>query len=140
MAMRGTIESSDSTLSSWRIIIIGGGIVGLATAFKLGRRRPEARITVLEKETAPGQHQSRHNSGVLHCGLYYKPGSARARLAVSGIQEMIDFCREHGIPHDVCGKLVVAADESELPRLHDLHERGRQNGLQGLRFLKSEQM
>jgi L-2-hydroxyglutarate oxidase len=138
--MRGTIESTDSTLSSGRIIIIGGGIVGLATAFKLGRRRPEARITVLEKEAAPGQHQSSHNSGVLHCGLYYKPGSARARLAVTGIQEMIEFCREHGIPHDVCGKLVVAADESELPRLHDLHERGRQNGLQGLRFLTPEQM
>ena len=127
-------------MGSRRIIIIGGGIVGLATAFKLGRRLPEARINVLEKEAAVGRHQSSHNSGVLHCGLYYKPGSAKARLAVSGIQEMIAFCLEHTIPHEVCGKLVVAADESELPRLHSLHDRGRENGLHGLRLLKPEQM
>ena len=119
---------------------MGGGIVGLASAFKLGRRLPDAQITVLEKEEAVGRHQSSHNSGVLHCGLYYKPGSAKARLAVSGIQEMIDFCRQHNIPHEVCGKLVVAADESELPRLHALNERGQQNGLRGLRLLNREQM
>ena len=129
-----------SALSTRRIIIIGGGIVGLATAYKLGRRQSDTRITVLEKEAAPGRHQSSHNSGVLHCGLYYKPGSARARLAVSGIREMTAFCREYNVPHDVCGKLVVAADESEVARLNDLHERGRQNGLEGLRFLKSDQM
>src|SRR5712671_3669137 len=134
-----TIASGEN-VGSRKVIIIGGGIVGLATAYKLGRRLPGARITVLEKEQAVGRHQSSHNSGVLHCGLYYKPGSARARLAVSGIQEMIEFCREHRIPHDVCGKLVVAVDESELPRLHDLEERGRQNGLQGLRLLKPDQM
>jgi len=122
------------------IIIIGGGIVGLATAWKLGRRCPASRITVLEKEVTVGKHQSSHNSGVLHCGLYYKPGSAKARLAVSGIQEMTAFCREHDIPHEVCGKLVVAVDETELPGLHALHERGRQNGLQGLMLLKPEQM
>src|SRR5438132_8412319 len=122
------------------LIIVGGGIVGLATAFKLGRRLPGARITVLEKEPAVGRHQSSHNSGVLHCGLYYQPGSTKARLAVSGIQEMIVFCREHNIPHEVCGKLVVAVEESELPRLNALHERGRQNGLQGLKLLKREQM
>ena len=127
-------------MSSRHIIIIGGGIVGLATAWKLGKRLPAARITVLEKEEAVGAHQSSHNSGVLHCGLYYKPGSTKARLAVSGIQEMIAFCREHDIPHEVCGKLVVAVDEGELPRLHALHERGQQNGLQGLTLLKSEQM
>ena len=122
------------------IIIIGGGIVGLATAWKLGKRSPASRITVLEKEDTVGKHQSGHNSGVLHCGLYYKPGSTKARLAVSGIQEMIDFCREHNVPHEVCGKLVVAADEAELLRLHALHERGRQNGLRELAFLKPEQM
>src|SRR5437667_7273843 len=121
-------------------MIVGGGIVGLATACKLGRRLPGVQITVLEKEEAVGRHQSSHNSGVLHCGLYYKPGSAKARLAVSGIQEMIAFCLEHTIPHEVCGKLVVAADESELPRLHSLHDRGRENGLHGLRLLKPEQM
>ena len=127
-------------MEAQRIIIVGGGIVGLATALKLGRRLPRARITVLEKEAQPGQHQSSHNSGVLHCGLYYQPGSTKARLAVSGIQEMIVFCREHNIPHEVCGKLVVAVEESELPRLNALHERGRQNGLQGLKLLKREQM
>lgn len=95
---------------------------------------------MLEKEAAVGTHQSSHNSGVLHCGLYYKPGSTKARLAVSGIQEMVNFCRDHDIPHEICGKLVVAVDEAELPRLHALDERGRQNGLQGLKFLKPEQM
>jgi len=127
-------------LNSRRILIVGGGIVGLATAFKLGRGLPGAQITILEKEEGVGRHQSSHNSGVLHCGLYYKPGSVKARLAVSGIQEMIAFCSEHNIPHEVCGKLVVAVNESELPRLRALHERGQQNGLQGLTLLQPEQM
>lgn len=126
--------------SKQRIIIIGGGIVGLATAFKLGRRRPDAAITVLEKEDAVGRHQTGNNSGVLHAGLYYKPGSAKARLAVRGIREMVAFCRENQIPHEICGKLVVAADETELPRLQALHERGQQNGLQGLKLLQREEM
>jgi L-2-hydroxyglutarate oxidase len=123
-----------------RVIIVGGGIVGLATAYRLGQRFPGARITVLEKEDQPGKHQSSHNSGVLHCGLYYKPGSARARLAVTGIRQMVEFCRENAIPHDVCGKLVVAADESEVPRLHVLQERGTANGLEGLRWLEPDEM
>jgi len=114
--------------------------VGLATALKLRKHCPAASVTLLEKEAAVGAHQSSHNSGVLHCGLYYKPGSTKARLAVSGIREMVAFCQEHEVPHDVCGKLVVATNEQELARLHDLHERGRQNGLQGLRFLNREQM
>lgn len=122
------------------ILIIGGGIVGLATAYKLGRRQPDAAITVLEKEDAVGRHQTGNNSGVLHAGLYYKPGSAKARLAVRGIQEMVAFCRENQIPHEICGKLVVAADETELPRLQALHERGQQNGLQGLKLLQREEM
>jgi L-2-hydroxyglutarate oxidase len=123
-----------------KILIIGGGIVGLATAYKLGKQCPGARITVLEKEGEVGKHQSGNNSGVLHAGLYYKPGSAKARLAVSGIQEMIAFCRENGIPHEICGKLVVAASESEIPRLHNLLERGQKNGLQGLKLLNPEEM
>ncbi len=125
---------------SKQIIIIGGGIVGLATAFKLGRANPEARITVLEKESDVCQHQSGNNSGVLHTGLYYKPGSAKAKLAVSGIREMVAFCAEHTIPHDICGKLVVATDESELPRLRELMERGTANGLQGLKWLTPAEM
>jgi L-2-hydroxyglutarate oxidase len=126
--------------SQKRIIIIGGGIVGLATAYKAARQFPGMRVTVLEKESAPGQHQTGHNSGVLHCGLYYKPGSVKARLAVSGIQEMVAFCRQNNVPHEICGKLVVAADESEVLRLKALHERGLQNGLQGLQMLSREQM
>jgi len=127
-------------LSTPKISIIGGGIVGLATAYKATRQFPDSQVTVLEKESAPGLHQTGHNSGVLHCGLYYKPGSVKARMAVSGLQEMLAFCREHNIPHETCGKLVVATDESEVPRLNDLFERGRQNGLQGLQKLSAAEM
>jgi (S)-2-hydroxyglutarate dehydrogenase len=127
-------------VSATRILIVGGGIVGLATAHKLGRRCPSARITIVEKENGVGRHQSGHNSGVLHAGLYYKPASAKARLAVSGIQEMVEFCRDNDVPHDVCGKLVVATDESEMPRLHDLQDRGAKNGLLGLELLDQTQM
>ena len=120
--------------------MIGGGIVGLATAWRLGQRFPGARITVLEKESEVGRHQTGHNSGVLHCGLYYRPGSVKARLAVEGIRQMVAFCRENGVPHEICGKLVVAADESEVPRLHALEERGAANGLEGLRRLGRKEM
>lgn len=127
-------------MASKQVLIVGGGIVGLATAYQLGRALPGARITVLEKEAGVGRHQTGNNSGVLHAGLYYKPGSAKARLAVAGIQEMVAFCREHDIAHEVCGKLVVAVDETELGRLHDLHRRGTENGLANLRLLNREQM
>jgi (S)-2-hydroxyglutarate dehydrogenase len=123
-----------------RISVIGGGIIGLATALRLSQKLPRASITVLEKEAAVGQHQSGHNSGVLHCGLYYHPGSLKAKLAVTGIRQMIAFCQEHGIPHEVCGKLVVAAKPDEIPRLNALYERGQQNGLSGLRKLGSAEM
>src|SRR5271167_3616645 len=123
-----------------RITVIGGGIIGLATAFRLGQKLPGASLTVLEKESGVGQHQSGHNSGVLHCGLYYKPGSLKAKLAVTGIRQMIEFCQEHNIPHEVCGKLVVAARDEEIPRLNDLFERGQQNGLSGLRKLGVSEM
>jgi (S)-2-hydroxyglutarate dehydrogenase len=127
-------------MNSRTAIIVGGGIVGLATAYRLGQKYPGVRIAVLEKEEAICRHQTGHNSGVLHCGLYYKPGSVKARLAVSGIRQMVDFCRENHIPHDVCGKLVVAADESEIPRLRDLEQRGRANGLEGLQWLDHDAM
>ena len=120
--------------------MVGGGIVGLATAYRLLERLEGARVTVLEKESAIARHQSSHNSGVLHCGLYYRPGSRRARLAVTGVRQMIEFCRAHAIPHEVCGKLVVATSEEEVPRLHALFERGQQNGLRGLRLLNPEQI
>ena len=121
-------------------LIIGGGIVGLATAWQLLRKHPGTKITVLEKEDTPGKHQTGHNSGVLHCGLYYTPGSLKARLAVEGIHEMAEFCAEHNVPHEICGKLVVAANETEAARMKDLYERGKANGLKGLRKLCREEM
>jgi L-2-hydroxyglutarate oxidase LhgO len=127
-------------MNSRSIAVVGGGIVGLATAFRLGQRFPWSSITVLEKEDAVGKHQTGNNSGVLHAGLYYKPGSAKAKLAVSGIRQMVSFCREHGVPHEICGKLVVAAAEEELPRLQDLFGRGKQNGLEGLQMLGPREM
>jgi L-2-hydroxyglutarate oxidase len=123
-----------------KIIVIGGGIVGLATAYRLGERMPGAEITLLEKESEVGRHQTGHNSGVLHCGLYYKPGSVRARLAVQGIRQMVAFCRENSVPHEICGKLVVAVDDTEVERLRALQERGAANGLEGLRWLGREEM
>ena len=118
-----------------RIVVVGGGVIGLATAWRIGQRFPDAQVTVLEKEADVGRHQSGHNSGVLHAGLYYKPGSSKARLAVRGIRQMIAFCREHSIAHEVCGKVVVATSEEEIPRLNNLLDRGTANGLQGLRWL-----
>lgn len=120
--------------------MVGGGIVGLAAAYRIGQRLPDARIAVLEKEPEVGRHQSGNNSGVLHAGLYYKPGSTKARMAVRGIRQMVAFCRENGIAHEVCGKLVVASNEEEVPRLRDLLARGQQNGLEGLEWLGPEQM
>jgi L-2-hydroxyglutarate oxidase len=122
------------------IVVVGGGIIGLATAWRLGQRFPDSRVTVLEKEPAVCRHQSGHNSGVLHSGLYYKPGSKKARLAVTGIRQMVDFCRQHSIPHEICGKIVVAIAEEEIPRLHALFERGTQNGLEGLKMLTGDEL
>lgn len=121
-----------------RILVVGGGLVGLGTARALRSRFSRAEITVVEKERDWGAHQSTHNSGVLHSGLYYKPGSARARLVRRGLAQMREFCRSHGVVHDICGKLVVAASDDELPRLRALFERGQQNGLQGLRWLDAD--
>ena len=123
-----------------QIAVIGAGIVGLATAREILRRQPEAKLVLIEKETKPGQHQSTHNSGVLHAGLYYKPGSLKARLAVSGIRMMTEYCSEKSIPHEICGKVVVATDETEIPRLRDLQERGTANGLESLRWLGTEEL
>ncbi len=121
-------------------LIVGGGLVGLATAYRLLERFPLVRVTLLEKETAVGAHQSTHNSGVLHAGLYYAPGSAKAKLAVTGIRQMTKFCREESIAHEICGKLVVAVTPEELPRLDELLRRGIANGLQGLRKIEATEM
>ena len=109
--------------------IVGGGIVGLATAMTLGRQCSTARVLLLEKEQGPAQHQSGRNSGVIHSGIYYKPGSYKARFAQAGATSMVEFCREHGIPHEVCGKVIVATKNEELAGLENLFQRGRQNGL-----------
>jgi L-2-hydroxyglutarate oxidase len=121
-------------------LIVGGGLVGLATAYRLLERLPLARVTLLEKEAMVGAHQSTHNSGVLHAGLYYAPGSAKAKLAVTGIRQMTKFCRQEGIAHEICGKLVVAVTAEELPRLDELLRRGIANGLQGLRKINAAEM
>ena len=105
-------------------VIIGGGIVGLATAMAVGKKHPKASILVLEKEQALAQHQTGRNSGIIHSGIYYKPGSLKARLAREGNRSMIEFCREHGIKHEVCGKIIVATKASELPLLDSLFQCG----------------
>jgi L-2-hydroxyglutarate oxidase LhgO len=121
-------------------VIVGGGIVGLATAFRLLEAKPQLKILLLEKEAKLAAHQTGNNSGVLHAGLYYKPGSEKARCAVQGLQQMIAFCRENGIAHEQCGKIVVATETNELERLENLWKRGNENGLQGLRKLNPAQI
>ena len=121
-------------------LIVGGGIVGLATALKILEARPGAKLLLLEKESALGQHQTGHNSGVLHAGLYYKPGSLKAKLAVEGLRQMVAFCQKHNVAHEQCGKIVIATEPEELPRLEKLLDRGFANGLKGLRRLEPEQI
>jgi (S)-2-hydroxyglutarate dehydrogenase len=123
-----------------KVTIIGGGIVGLATAYQILLRHPKVNVLLLEKEDGPGRHQSGHNSGVLHCGLYYKPGSKRARMAVTGVRRMIAFCEQHGVPYNLCGKTVIATEAEELPRLDALFDRGKANGLEDLRMLSAEEI
>jgi L-2-hydroxyglutarate oxidase len=110
-------------------VVIGGGIIGLATAMKLSQIRPTAKIAVLEKESSWASHQTGNNSGVIHSGIYYKPGSFKAKFCRDGCQSMVDFCEEHGIPYEVCGKVIVATQEKELPLLDNLFQRGLQNGI-----------
>ncbi|MEW2273272.1 L-2-hydroxyglutarate oxidase [Streptomyces sp. SID685] len=111
------------------VLVVGGGIVGLSTAYAVGRAAPGTRVTVLEKEPGPARHQTGRNSGVIHSGIYYRPGSLKARYAVRGAAEMVKFCAEYGVEHAVTGKLIVATERAELPRLHSLVQRGRENGI-----------
>lgn len=128
------------TDSRYDVIIIGGGVVGLGVALEITRRLPRQKLLVVEKEDKVARHQSGHNSGVIHSGVYYKPGSLKARLCVSGAAAMVEFCCEHGIPHNVCGKVIVATGEDELPRLEELRKRGEANGLTGLRLIGSQEL
>jgi len=127
-------------VSRYDLVVIGAGILGLASARELLRRHPRLRLAVLDKEHRIGQHQTGHNSGVIHSGIYYAPGSFKARLCVQGGRDLYAYCAEKGIPTERCGKVIVAADESELPRLDELMRRGQANGVAGLEFVGPERL
>lgn len=122
------------------VAIIGAGIVGLAVGLQLVLKNPGLKVIALDKESQVASHQTGHNSGVMHSGLYYKPGSLKARLCVEGRAALIQFCEEHAIPHEICGKVIIATEESEIAGLHELLRRGRANGVSGLRELDAEQI
>jgi (S)-2-hydroxyglutarate dehydrogenase len=126
--------------SQYDLTIIGGGIVGLATALKITAAHPNVRLLILEKEAGLSRHQTGNNSGVIHSGLYYRPGSLKARTCVTGRKALLKFCDEHAVPYEICGKLVVAISAQELPRLEELHRRGVANGLQGIEVIGPERM
>jgi L-2-hydroxyglutarate oxidase len=126
--------------SQYDLTIIGGGILGLATALKLGAAHPNIRLLILEKEAEIARHQTGNNSGVIHSGLYYRPGSLKASLCVAGRRELMGFCDRNSVPYEICGKVVVATGTEELPRLDELHRRGIANGLQGLEIIGPERL
>ena len=126
--------------SQYDLTIIGGGILGLATALKITAAHPRLRLLLLEKEAELARHQTGNNSGVIHSGLYYRPGSLKARTCVTGRKELMEFCDAHSVPYEICGKVVVATSEEELPRLDELHRRGEANGLRGLEIIGTERL
>ena len=119
----------ESDQSIYDIAIVGGGIVGAATAYKLQSKYPDLRILLLEKEESLAPHQTGNNSGVIHSGIYYKPGSYKAKNCVEGRRELVRFAKEHHVAHDVCGKVVVATSQSELPQLDKIYQRSQENGV-----------
>jgi L-2-hydroxyglutarate oxidase len=125
---------------TYDLVVVGAGIVGLATARELLRRRPGQRLAVIDKEPRIGAHQTGHNSGVVHSGIYYAPGSLKARLCVAGARALYAYCEERGIPIERCGKVIVATEEAELGRLQALYERGLANGVPGLELIGSERL
>lgn len=125
---------------TYDIAIVGGGIVGAATFYKVQREHPNLKIVLIEKEEMLADHQTGHNSGVIHSGLYYKPGSLKAENCKKGRLELVEFAKEHGIDHDVCGKVVVATDEAELPYLDKIFETGLQNEIEGIRKITGEEV
>ncbi len=129
-----------SVHTPYDIAVIGGGIVGMSFAMQAAEAFPKSHIIVLEKEDGLARHQTGHNSGVIHSAVYYKAGSLKARLCVAGAREMVEFCTQHGIPHEVCGKLIVATNDEEVARLNDLQARGEANGLTGLRLVEGAAM
>ena len=127
-------------LGNYDFVIVGGGIIGLATAMALGRDNPGKTVAVLEKESRIAQHQTGHNSGVIHAGIYYPPGSKKADFCWTGSTMLRRFCDERGIRYQMCGKLIVAVNESELPRLQELHRRGSANGVLELKMVGVEEL
>src|SRR5919206_2105246 len=127
-------------MRSYDVVVVGAGILGLAVARELGHRHPSLRLAVLDKEPKVGQHQTGHNSGVIHSGIYYTPGSLKARLCVEGSRNIYAYCEEKGIPTDRCGKVIVASTEEEVPRLENLYQRGLANGVQGLEMIGPERL
>ena len=125
---------------SYDLAVIGGGIIGLATAMKLTADYPSLKVAVLEKEDKVAEHQTGHNSGVIHAGIYYAPGSQKANFCSTGGKLLRDFCDARGIEYDMCGKLIVAVNEDEIPRLEDLYRRGTENGAEGLRMVDKEEI
>ncbi|MBM2802494.1 MAG: putative oxidoreductase [Deltaproteobacteria bacterium] len=126
--------------SQYDLTIIGGGILGLATALKISAAHPDIKLLLLEKEAELARHQTGNNSGVIHSGLYYRPGSLKARLCVSGRKELMAFCDASSVPYEICGKVVVAINQVELPRLDELYRRGEANGLKGLEVISPERL
>ncbi len=122
------------------LIIIGGGIVGLATALRVLEQKPNLKVMILEKESSIGQHQTSHNSGVIHSGIYYKPGSLKAQNCINGYQQLLEFCNKYNVKYELCGKIIVATRENQFPMLEELYHRGIANGLTGLRFLSKEEI
>src|ERR671938_1688831 len=122
-------------MDSTDVAVVGAGILGLSVAREMLARRPDLRITVLEREDRVGAHQTGHNSGVVHAGIYYAPGSLKARLCVEGARELYAFCERHAVAFERCGKVIVATSAAELPGLDELERRGRQNGVPGLERL-----
>ncbi len=121
-------------------IVIGGGIVGSATAFKLSRKHPEASIAIIEKETRLASHQTGRNSGVIHSGIYYKPGSLKAQNCLEGRRQLVEFAEEHGVEHEICGKLILATKPEELDLLDTIFQRGLQNGTRGIKYLSEQEI
>ncbi len=122
------------------LIIIGGGIVGLATALCVLEQQQNLKVMIVEKESSIGQHQTSHNSGVIHSGIYYKPGSLKAQNCINGYKQLLEFCDTYNVKYELCGKIIVATKENQLPMLEELYERGVANGLTGLRFLSKEEI
>ncbi|MGZ3863790.1 MAG: L-2-hydroxyglutarate oxidase [Bacteroidia bacterium] len=125
---------------NYDVIIVGGGIVGLATAYKLTKKFPAKKVLVLEKEQEVAAHQTGHNSGVIHSGIYYKPGSYKAKNCVAGRRELVEFAKEHNIPHDICGKIIVATHESELAHMNKVFNNGLANGVEGIEMIDARRI